>query len=113
MPGGDRTGPNGMGPMTGRGAGFCGGWNRPGWSNRFGGWGGGFFGGRRGGGFGFRNRGWGYGYGPAFMPQDVAPAPSTANEKQWLQERTRQLESELEALRRRMDAMDTDQKEAE
>ena len=41
MPGGDRTGPNGMGPMTGRGAGFCGGWNRPGWSNRFGGWGGG------------------------------------------------------------------------
>ncbi len=25
MPGGDRTGPMGMGPMTGRGAGFCGG----------------------------------------------------------------------------------------
>ena len=113
MPGGDRTGPSGMGPMTGRGAGFCGGWNRPGWSNRFGGWGGGFFGGRRGGGFGFRNRGWGYGYGPAPMPQDMATAPAAADEKQWLQERTRQLESELDALRRRMDAMDTDRKETE
>ncbi len=26
MPGGNRTGPNGMGPMTGRGAGFCAGY---------------------------------------------------------------------------------------
>ncbi|MFP4258585.1 MAG: DUF5320 domain-containing protein, partial [Desulfovermiculus sp.] len=30
MPGGDRTGPMGMGPMTGRGAGFCAGMNQPG-----------------------------------------------------------------------------------
>ena len=29
MPGGDRTGPMGMGPMTGRGAGYCGGAARP------------------------------------------------------------------------------------
>ena len=30
MPRGDRRGPNGMGPMTGRGAGFCNGFNAPG-----------------------------------------------------------------------------------
>ncbi|MFN2363324.1 MAG: DUF5320 domain-containing protein [Halarsenatibacteraceae bacterium] len=30
MPGGDRTGPAGAGPMTGRGAGYCNGFNRPG-----------------------------------------------------------------------------------
>ena len=52
MPGGDRTGPRGLGPMTGRGAGYCGGYERPGFTNpapgygmrfggRFGGWGGG------------------------------------------------------------------------
>lgn len=30
MPGGDRTGPMGMGPMTGRGAGLCAGFAGPG-----------------------------------------------------------------------------------
>lgn len=30
MPWGDRTGPEGRGPMTGRGLGFCAGYNRPG-----------------------------------------------------------------------------------
>jgi len=33
MPRGDRTGPAGMGPMTGRGAGFCAGFNMPGFMN--------------------------------------------------------------------------------
>mgnify|MGYP000858065438 CR=1 FL=1 len=28
MPGGDRTGPMGIGPMTGRGMGYCAGYNR-------------------------------------------------------------------------------------
>lgn len=54
MPGGDRTGPMGMGPMTGRGAGYCGGSAAPGFA---GGALGGFFGrgrGRGGGG----GRGW-------------------------------------------------------
>jgi hypothetical protein len=31
MPGGDRTGPRGMGPMTGKGAGYCTGYDIPGW----------------------------------------------------------------------------------
>lgn len=33
MPYGDRTGPNGMGPLTGRRMGFCAGNDRPGYSN--------------------------------------------------------------------------------
>ena len=34
MPRGDKTGPRGDGPMTGRGAGFCGGAGYPGHANR-------------------------------------------------------------------------------
>lgn len=33
MPGGDGTGPMGMGPMTGRGAGYCAGFEVPGYAN--------------------------------------------------------------------------------
>ena len=55
MPGGDRTGPMGMGPMTGRAAGYCAGYATPGYVNPGGG--GGFFGrGRGGGGRGRRNQ---------------------------------------------------------
>ncbi|MBN2018681.1 MAG: DUF5320 domain-containing protein [Sedimentisphaerales bacterium] len=56
MPGGDGTGPVGMGPMTGRAAGFCAGFPAPGYMNPVGGRG--YFG--RGRGFGGRGggRGW-------------------------------------------------------
>ena len=37
MPRGDGTGPGGMGPMTGRGAGFCAGYSVPGFMNPIGG----------------------------------------------------------------------------
>jgi len=33
MPGGDRTGPMGFGPMTGRAVGFCAGYSAPGYMN--------------------------------------------------------------------------------
>jgi hypothetical protein len=51
MPKGDRTGPAGAGPMTGRGAGFCAGYKTAGFQTAGGGFG-------RGSGrsFGFRNR---------------------------------------------------------
>lgn len=52
MPGGDRTGPVGFGPMSGRGFGFCAGFNRPGFLAPFG-----RFGYGRGFGRGF-GRGW-------------------------------------------------------
>ncbi|MFH2054780.1 MAG: DUF5320 domain-containing protein [bacterium] len=53
MPGGDRTGPLGAGPLTGRGAGLCRGYDAPGFANP--GYGGGFRHGR-GGGRGWRHR---------------------------------------------------------
>jgi len=59
MPGGDGTGPLGLGSMTGRGLGHCAGYNRPGYANpRFGrGW----FGRGRGRGRGFYARpAWGF-----------------------------------------------------
>lgn len=59
MPGGDRTGPMGAGPRTGRAAGFCTGYNRPGYAN-FGPRGG--FGYGRGGGRGFGRGGGGHGW---------------------------------------------------
>jgi hypothetical protein len=34
MPRGDGTGPGGMGPMTGRAAGYCAGYNVPGYMQR-------------------------------------------------------------------------------
>ncbi len=34
MPRGDRTGPNGLGPRTGRAMGFCSGFNAPGYTNQ-------------------------------------------------------------------------------
>lgn len=57
MPGGDGTGPSGMGSMTGRAAGYCAGYSAPGYMNPVGGQGyGGFGRGRGGGGWGRRNR---------------------------------------------------------
>jgi hypothetical protein len=58
MPRGDRTGPLGMGPMTGRGAGYCAGYDAPGFVSSFGGAGFGRGGGRGG---GWRGRGGGRG----------------------------------------------------
>ena len=55
MPHGDRTGPVGAGPMTGRRMGYCIGFDRPGSMNPGRGFG---FGMGRGGGFGGRGRGW-------------------------------------------------------
>jgi hypothetical protein len=53
MPRGDRTGPAGMGPMTGGAAGFCAGYSVPGFMNTAGGRG--YWGRGRGGGRGFRH----------------------------------------------------------
>jgi len=56
MPFGDGSGPVGMGPMSGRAAGFCAGYNQPGYSNCFIGRGGQGWG-RGGRGRGLRRRG--------------------------------------------------------
>ncbi len=76
MPGGDGTGPGGMGPMTGRAAGFCAGYPVPGYMNPVGGRGyGGWCRGFRVGGFG-RGRGFGWagaGYGMPAWGGAVSP----------------------------------------
>lgn len=80
MPAGDRTGPMGMGPMTGRRAGFCTGNAVPGYANPVPGFG---FG-RRGGGRGRRNMYWATGmtgwqrgyYNPYWNDPYAAPAPT-------------------------------------
>ena len=54
MPGGDGTGPAGMGPMTGRAAGYCAGYGVAGVFTS--GYGRGFWGRGRGGGRGYRNQ---------------------------------------------------------
>lgn len=88
MPGGDRTGPAGMGPMTGRAAGYCAGYSMPGFANAIPGRGFGFgrgrgFGFGRGLGLGFRGgRGgggyWGAPYAAPAVPYPGAVAPYTA-----------------------------------
>ena len=104
MPGGDRTGPMGMGPMTGRGAGFCGGAGAPGVISRMGG---AFLGRGRGrGGRGWRNMFYATGL-PGWMrsgPGGVAPATAEASgaEKQFLQEQVELLQSQLEAVKKRL-----------
>lgn len=69
MPGGDRTGPMGMGPMTGRGFGFCAGFGRPGYQS--GGFGRGMGLGR---GFG-RGRGMGWGRSFGWRSAGAYPVP--------------------------------------
>ena len=55
MPRGNRTGPWGAGPMTGRAVGYCAGYSVPGYANPVGGYGQGWGRGR--------GRGWGRGFG--------------------------------------------------
>jgi len=103
MPRGDGTGPAGMGPMTGRAAGFCTGYPVPGFMNPVGGRG--FWG--RGGGRGWRNwyyatglPGWaraGYGY-PAWSSA-ASPNVSYAG----LPAATMTAEQELEGLKQQAD----------
>ncbi len=109
MPGGDRTGPMGMGPRTGRAAGYCGGFGMPGSQNlalgRWGagdwGWGYGPRGGRGGG------RGWRHWYRatglPGWLRGVAAPFGLDAGmEKEFLSRQARALQAELKALNDRI-----------
>lgn len=104
MPGGDRTGPYGAGAMTGRGAGYCGGNDAPGWTTGAPGYG---RGGGFGGGFGRgRGAGWtamdapGRGAAPA---QPTLPAAAAGQEIAALQAQIRALQAQLERIGRRLD----------
>ena len=89
MPGGDRTGPMGQGPRTGRGAGYCGPNDQPGFATAGGRGGFGFgFGRGRGRGFG-RGRGRGFGF---FSQGSDTEADRLRAQVEELQERLARLE---------------------
>jgi len=105
MPSGDRTGPRGMGPMTGRGNGYCGGAGAPGFVSRMCG---AFLGQGRGrGGRGWRNMFYATGL-PGWMRAGVSgvaastQASSSAVEKQYLQDQVETLQSQLDAVKKRL-----------
>jgi len=121
MPGGDRTGPMGMGPMTGRAAGFCVGNPVPGYMNPvggrgYGGRGRGFWG--RGGGRGWRNwfnatgfPGWARTGQP--VSADVSNNPNIPKlgpeqELAGLKQQAKYLEDSIEGIRKRIEQLETE-----
>jgi len=107
MPRGDRTGPMGMGPRSGRGMGFCSGYGMPGFMNRPMGAG---FGAGYGGGRGWRH--WFYATGiPGWMRfggwQTAQTVPDPSAEKQALKTQAEFLKSELERINTRLDDLET------
>lgn len=127
MPGGDRTGPAGMGPMTGRAAGYCAGYPVPGFANPVPGrglgwgWGRGPGWGWSRGGRGWRNwyratglTGWqraagGY---PAWGGPTAPPVPTAAveptaqQELQMLKDQAQYFQDTLEGIRKRIDELE-------
>ena len=122
MPGGDRTGPMGMGPMTGRAAGYCAGYPVPGYMSPIGGRG--FRGGGGGrGGWGRRNwfhatgltgwqraaSGWpAYGTPPMnptpYAPPSV-PAVTRGQELEALKEQAEYFADALRGIQKRIEAL--------
>lgn len=124
MPFGDRTGPMGLGPMTGRAAGYCAGFGVPGFMNPWFGVGRRWFGRGRGGGRGWRNLfyatglpgwqraawgwpAWGFppGYGPAYAAAVPPAPPSKEQELQMLKRQADWLGAALEEIKKRMDEL--------
>ena len=112
MPRGDRTGPQGLGPMTGRGAGYCAGFGVPGYANpssRFG-RGRGF----NAGGYGWRNQFYATGI-PGGMPSAGYPEPYQNPDPEWekqaLKSQADVLESELGSIKKRLDELESSSKE--
>ena len=111
MPGGDGTGPAGMGPMTGRAAGYCAGYPTPGYASPAGGRG--FWGwgrGRGGGGWGRRN--WYYATGLPFWAravQGVFGGPSAEQERDALRQQSQYLQESLDSINRRIEDLEKEQ----
>ncbi|TYB30529.1 MAG: hypothetical protein FXF47_08785 [Candidatus Mcinerneyibacterium aminivorans] len=109
MPAGDRTGPLGQGPSTGRGLGFCNGYNSPGYTKPGPGLG---LGRRRGRGrrgywndyhYGRKMRRY---YSPVQSEQSAYPAQQISEEEA-LKEQYEFLKEELEAVKKRLDELNS------
>ncbi|MCD6531082.1 DUF5320 domain-containing protein [bacterium] len=124
MPWGDGTGPMGLGPRTGRGAGYCAGYGVPGYMNPGVGvaprWGWRYGAGRGWGGWGWRNMYWATGLPGWYRAQTgtwayggaVGAVPSAVNpqsERQILQQQADLLQRQLDAIRKRLDELAKDQ----
>ena len=110
MPRGDRTGPMGMGPMTGRGAGFCGGFGAPGFMNSVPGRGGMGFGRGRGRGFGM-GMGWRHGW--AYQGVPVASQPVSyqqIDELSLLKNQAKYFGEALQSINSRISELETETK---
>jgi len=131
MPGGDRTGPMGIGPMSGRRAGFCAGYAIPGYLNsdsEFGGmpvgrrgigYGRGFgrgYGRGQGFGRGFGQRGiaasYGYGaaYGNSYYKDRVV---SAQDEAKVLKEQVKMMQEEVNAISQRIKYLESEPESGE
>lgn len=121
MPRGDGTGPAGMGPMTGRAAGFCAGYGMPGYMNPIGGrgywgWGRGRGGGRGRGlgrGFGWARAGYGYPaaeYPYAPYPAPFAQAPTQEQELAGLKQQAEYFQGALDEVKERIEQLEAESK---
>jgi len=94
MPQGDRTGPAGQGAMTGRGMGFCAGFDSPGFMNNG-------FGRGMGRGFG-RGRGRGFGWRARAMPIQQPTVITEKQEKQFLEQELSVLKKEMKEVEEKL-----------
>ena len=104
MPGGDGTGPLGMGPMSGRGAGFCGGFGAPGYASPV-----------MGRGRGGRGRGLGRMFWAAGAPvwarlgwgalSYAFGSPTPEVERETLKQQMGAMEAQLDAIKRRLEEL--------
>jgi len=118
MPWGDRTGPFGAGPRTGRGLGYCSGNTMPGymvggpglglgrgWGRGFGrGWGRGWFG---------RGRGWGWGRGfwGWYDPYYPTSTVTKTDEKKFLEDQINGLSKTIETLKSRLEELEKEEQD--
>jgi len=110
MPRGDGTGPRGLGPMTGRAAGYCAGYSTPGFANSYGG--------RMGMGRGY-GRGFGFGYAnqvpyynpPVYGGSYYQPSIEPKQEIGALSNEANMLKEQLEAINKRIAELEKSKKE--
>ena len=109
MPRGNRTGPMGMGPRTGRGLGYCSGYNIPGYMHSAPIGRGRAWGGRMGRG---RGRGWGWGNQPgyaisypSFYPEPISPT----EEAKILEETLEDLKIQMKTVEKRIEALNKEE----
>jgi len=98
MPGGDRTGPQGAGSRTGRGMGYCSGYNWPGFANQAAMFRGGF-----GFGHGGAGRGWRHRFYATGVPGWVTPTPE--QETADLNAQADLLKAQLDAIQKRIEQL--------